>query len=124
MKTIALCAATALMTFAVCSPTHAADVEAGKKVFGKCATCHSTDPGVTRVGPSLFGVVGRKAGTEPGYQYSTAMKDYGVTWEPKTLDTYLVAPMQVVKGTKMTFPGLKDETDRANVIAYLETLKK
>ncbi|WP_263053739.1 c-type cytochrome [Defluviicoccus vanus] len=78
---------------------------------------------MTRVGPSLFGVIGRKAGTLPGYNFSTAMKDYGVTWSPETLNTYLAAPMQEVKGTKMTFAGVKDETERANIIAYLATLK-
>ncbi len=99
------------------------DAEAGKKVFNKCAACHSIEPDKVRVGPSLFGVVGRKAGTLPGFNYSTAMKDYGVVWNAETLNVYLEAPMQVVKGTKMTFPGLKDATERANVIAYLETLK-
>ncbi|MBK8176654.1 MAG: cytochrome c family protein [Rhodospirillales bacterium] len=116
-----------MLVFGLCGHASAtdadADADAGKKVFAKCAVCHSPEPGVTRVGPSLAGVVGRQSGSLPGFNYSTAMKNYGVTWNNDTLNTYLAAPMEVVKGTKMTFPGVKDETDRANVIAYLNTLK-
>ena len=117
------CAAVSLLAIAYHGASQAADAEAGKKAFNKCAVCHSPEQGVTRVGPSLFGIVGRKAGTLPGFNYSSAMKDYGVTWSAETLNTYLMAPMQEVKGTKMTFAGVKDETERANIIAYLETLK-
>ncbi len=123
MQKLLLCAATSLLVFGVSSASLAADAEAGKKAFSKCAVCHSPEAGVTRVGPSLFGVIGRKSATLPGFNYSTAMKEYDVTWSADTLNTYLAAPMQVVKGTKMTFPGIKDETERANIIAYLETLK-
>jgi cytochrome c len=75
------------------------------------------------VGPSLFGVVGRPAGTAPGYNYSEANKSSGKTWDDATLDTYLTNPKALVPGTKMVFPGLPDAADRANVIAYLDTLK-
>lgn len=122
-KMLLSCAAAALLVFATSEAARAADAEAGKKAFAKCAVCHSPEAGVTRVGPSLFGVVGRKAGTLAGFNYSSAMKAYDVTWTAETLDKYLEAPMQVVKGTKMTFPGVKDATERANIIAYLETLK-
>lgn len=118
-----LCTAVCLLAVAYQGTSQAADVEAGKKAFNKCAVCHSPEQGVTRVGPSLFGIIGRKAGTLPGYNFSTAMKNYDVTWSAQTLNTYLAAPMQEVKGTKMTFAGVKDETERANIIAYLETLK-
>ena len=102
----------------------AGDAAAGKAVFQQnCAICHSVDPGANKIGPSLHGVVGRKSGSLPGYEYSSAMKAADKTWAPQTLDTYLAAPMQVVKGTKMIFPGLKSDTERQNVIAYLETLK-
>lgn len=101
----------------------AADVEAGKKAFNKCAACHSVEPGKTKVGPSLWGVYGRKSGTLEGYAYSAAMKDSNLTWDTATLDTYLEKPSSVVKGSKMAFAGIKDPEERANVIAYLQTLK-
>jgi cytochrome c len=116
-------AAAGLIAATVTPASAAGDAEAGKKVFNKCAACHSIEPGKTRVGPSLFGVVGRKAGTLEGYSYSSAMKGSGLTWDEATLNTYLENPQGVVKGTKMTFLGVKDPTERANVIAYLETLK-
>lgn len=101
----------------------AADAEAGKKVFAKCAACHAIEAGKNKVGPSLFGIVGRKAASDPTFKYSEPMKNSGLTWDPKTLDTYLEKPMEMVKGSKMTFAGLPKPEDRANVIAYLETLK-
>jgi cytochrome c len=103
------------------------DPEAGKTIFKKCATCHTLVEGKKKIGPSLYGVIGRTAGTAEGFKYSKAMKAYGesgVVWAAETLDPYLVAPRKVVKGTKMSFPGLKDQADRANVIAYLEQFPK
>lgn len=102
----------------------AGDAKAGAQVFQQCAICHSNKPGVNMIGPSLFGVVGRKAGTEPGYSYSTAMKNAGKVWTVATLDAYLINPQKDIPGVKMLFPGLPSATDRANVIAYLTTLKK
>jgi cytochrome c len=99
------------------------DPAAGKTVFAKCGICHSVKEGENKIGPSLYGVVGRKSHSEPGYTYSEAMKAYDVTWDPETLNHYLVDPRKVVVGTKMIFLGLKSDEDRANVIAYLETLK-
>lgn len=122
-KCLPSCAAAALLVFATVGAARAADAEAGKKAFAKCAVCHSIEPGVKKIGPSLFGIVGRKSATVEGFSYSSAMKAYDVTWTPETLNAYLEAPMQVVKGTKMTFAGVKDATERANIIAYLETLK-
>jgi cytochrome c len=101
----------------------AADVEAGKVAFKKCALCHTAEPGKNKIGPSLFGVVGRKSGTVDNFSYSEAMKNFDHTWDPETLDTYLADPRAVVPGTKMIFPGIKDKTERDDVIAYLETLK-
>jgi cytochrome c len=101
----------------------AADVEAGKEAFKKCALCHTTEPGKNKIGPSLFDVVGRKSGTLDNFSYSEAMKNFDHTWDAETLDTYLADPRAVVPGTKMIFPGIKDKTERENVIAYLETLK-
>ena len=99
------------------------DAAAGKEVFKKCAVCHATQAGQNKVGPSLAGVVGRKAGSVPNYSYSAANKDSGLTWDEATLDKYLENPSGVVPNTKMVFPGLKTEKERQDVIAYLETLK-
>ncbi len=99
------------------------DAAAGKVVFNRCLVCHTIEPGKWKIGPSLWGVVGRHSHSLPGFNYSAAMKKYDVVWEPDTLDHYLTAPMKVVPGTRMVFPGLANPTDRANVIAYLETLK-
>jgi len=91
--------------------------------FTPCAACHSTEQGTMLVGPSLFGVVGRKAGVEAGFSYSAALKNSGLTWDEATLDTFLADPMKQVPGTRMTFPGLSDAAQRKAVIDYLETLK-
>ena len=99
------------------------DPAAGKDVFKKCAVCHSPEKGVNKIGPSLFGIVGSKSAEVDGYTFSKAMQDANKTWDDATLDTYLTNPREVVPGTKMIFPGLKSEADRANVIAYLATLK-
>ncbi|HVJ51661.1 MAG TPA: cytochrome c family protein [Aliidongia sp.] len=99
------------------------DAAAGATIFKKCAVCHSPDAGVNKVGPSLHGIVGRHSASIADYNYSPAMKSFDKDWTPEQLDTYLADPRAVVVGTKMVFPGLKDATDRANVIAYLSTLK-
>lgn len=94
---------------------------AGRQVFKKCEVCHSLEPGKTLVGPSLAGIVGRKAGAEPGYDYSPAMKQANIAWDGKTLDTYLADPQKMVPGNKMPFAGLKTDHDRADVIAFLSS---
>jgi cytochrome c len=102
----------------------AADVEAGKAVFRQqCAICHSPLPDRNMIGPSLFGVVGRKTGSVPGYAYSVANKNSNITWTPEMLDKYLDSPQSVIPGTKMPYGGLKNAKKRADLIAYLETLK-
>ena len=95
------------------------DTGAGRLVFRKCQACHSLEPGKNILGPSLAGIIGRKAGSEPGYNYSPAMKQANFVWDAKTLDAYLSDPQKVVPGNKMPFPGLKTDHDRADVIAYL-----
>jgi cytochrome c2 len=102
----------------------AADPAAGRAVFrSQCALCHSVQPGHNMIGPSLSGVVGRRAGSEPGYAYSAANKNANLTWTPQVLNNYLESPQAMIPGTKMPYAGLKDSTQRANLIAYLETLK-
>ncbi|MBV8912661.1 MAG: cytochrome c family protein [Acetobacteraceae bacterium] len=99
------------------------DPAAGKTAFVKCMACHSPKQGENKIGPSLFGIVGRPSHSIPGFAYSDPMKNYNVTWDPPTLDNYLVDPRKTVPGTKMIFPGIKSETERSNLIAYLQTLK-
>ena len=94
---------------------------AGEKVFIQCKTCHVAEKGVNRIGPSLWGVVGRHSGIVPGFNYSAANKKSGFVWTPQQLFTYLEAPQKVIPGTKMAFAGLKKPQDRADVIAYLKT---
>ena len=114
----------ALSVATLSAPAMAAgDAAKGAIVFNQCKTCHVVDKGVNRVGPSLYGVVGRKAGTVAKYTYSKANKESGLMWTAAKLDEYLAAPQKVVKGTKMAFAGLKKPEDRANVIAFLATKK-
>ena len=107
------------------SPCAAADAAKGKLVFlQQCSTCHSPVKGAAPIlGPSLFGVVGRAAGTLPGYSYSVAMKAAGGTWTPQRLDTYIASPQATIPGIKMPYAGLKDATKRRDLIAFLATLK-
>jgi cytochrome c len=100
----------------------AADPAAGEQVFARCAVCHSTKPGENKIGPSLAGVVGRKSGTAPGYNYSPALKAAGITWDEQQLDKFLANPAADVHGTKMAI-SVPNAQDRENVIAYLKTLK-
>ncbi|MBT2186636.1 cytochrome c family protein [Sphingobium sp. H33] len=95
----------------------------GAKLFAQCKICHSTDAGKNGLGPSLRGVVGRKSATAPGFSYSTAMKGVGVTWKPHELNEFLRGPMKKIPGTKMAFAGIANDQNRADVIAYLGTLK-
>jgi cytochrome c len=100
------------------------DAAAGKVLFTqKCGLCHSVEQGKNKIGPSLYGVVGRKSGSLDSYTYSDAMKNAGKTWDEATLDAYLTNPRQYIPGIKMIFVGLPDATDRQNVIAYLATNK-
>jgi cytochrome c len=115
--------ALSLLAGRAAGPAVAADVEAGKTAFKKCALCHTTEAGKNKIGPSLFGIVGRKSATLEDFNYSEGMKKFDHTWDEETLDTYLADPRATVPGTKMIFPGIKDKAERDDVIAYLETLK-
>jgi len=102
----------------------AGDPAAGKSMFSRCAACHNAvKGGPNMIGPNLFGVVGRKAGNVANFSYSNAMKTSGITWTPDRLDTYLAHPAQVVPGNRMSFAGISDAKQRADLIAYLGTLK-
>ena len=110
---------------AFAAPAGAQDAAAGEGVFKRvCATCHNpTAEGPRKLGPSLFKVVGRKAGTLEGFKFSTAKRDADLVWTPEKLDPYLENPRGFMPGTSMVYAGLKSNTDRANVIAYLQSLK-
>ena len=104
----------------MCCPAYAQDAAAGKSVFrSQCSICHSVERGRSMTGPSLFAIVGRPAGQVAGFQYSPAMQAAHLTWDAATLDRYLASPRQVVPGTFMAYAGIKDPTQRANLIAYL-----
>ncbi len=111
-------------TLTITAPARAQDPSAGERLFkADCSICHSPQPGRNLTGPSLFGVLNRPSGQAPGFHYSDANRNSHLTWSIDNLDQYLTAPRQVVPGTKMTFPGLKDSKQRADVIAYLATLR-
>lgn len=93
--------------------------KAGRLVFRKCSACHSLEAGKNSLGPSLADIVGKKAGTVAGYNYSSAIRNSNLTWDAATLDAYLTDPQKVVPGNKMPFPGLKTENERRAIIAYL-----
>ncbi len=95
------------------------DAIAGRQVFKKCQACHSLEPGKTILGPSLARIVGRKSGAEPNFNYSPALKQAALTWDAATLDSYLMDPQKIVPGNRMSFPGLKTDHDRKDVIAFL-----
>lgn len=98
----------------------AADVAAGEIVFNQCKQCHHIGPGATNFyGPSLNGLIGRPAGTFPGYNYSEANRHSGKVWDVPTLELYLRQPQHDVPATYMTFKGLKNQADIDNVIAYI-----
>lgn len=98
----------------------AADLAKGKKIFKKCKSCHTIDSGgKKKVGPNLYGIVGRSVATSDGYKYSKALTDFGGEWTLERLDAFINKPKSTVKGTKMSFAGLKKPTDRVNLIAFL-----
>ena len=100
-----------------------AQVAEGSKLYKRvCFACHASEAGQNKIGPSLFGVAGRKAATGPGFSYSQAMKDANVTWNDEAIDQYITDPKKFVPGNKMVYAGLKKEEERKEIIAYLKTL--
>ena len=96
------------------------DVSSGKKIFKKCAACHSIKKGGTnKIGPALYNVVGRKVGGATDYKYSKTLASYGKNWTFEELNGFLKKPASYLKGTKMSYAGLRKETDRASIIKYL-----
>ncbi len=100
------------------------DAAAGKAAFNQCKACHQVGPEAKNgVGPTLNGIVGRKAGEAAGYNYSDANKASGITWDEANLKEYLTDPKAKVPGTKMIFPGIKREKQLEDLIAYLKEIK-
>jgi cytochrome c len=96
------------------------NIDHGKMVFKKCAACHSVSKGGgNKIGPALWGVIGRKVGSISDYKYSKAMSKFGKNWNFETMNAFLIKPKDYVKGTKMAYAGLKKEKDRASIILYL-----
>jgi cytochrome c len=117
----ALTATAWLVLFAAPALSQAAPNMHGKLLFLRCASCHSIgNSGGARIGPNLQGVVGRKAGSLPGYSYSAAMKAQNFVWDDATLDRWLTDPNAVVPGTAMAFGGIANSDDRKAIIAYLK----
>ncbi len=116
--------ASACILLAASGASAGGDGARGKDLFVRCAVCHTAQSGgPNRIGPNLFGVVGRKAGTFDGYSYSRAMKGSNITWNEDLLTKYLQGPANVVPGTKMTFSGFSNPQQAADMAAYLATLK-
>lgn len=100
------------------------DAKKGEKLFNRCKSCHALTAGKKKLGPSLFAVVGRQAGSESYYKYSAAMKAAGIEWSEENLDKYLKAPKKFIPKNKMPFAGLKKAEDRSDIIAFLKSVSK
>ena len=104
------------------APFNTGDIVAGRAKFTQCAACHTTaEGGPNMTGPNLYGIFGRKAGTNDGFAYSDALKAAGWTWDAGQIDKWITNPRALLPGTKMTFVGLSEPKDRIDVIAYLKS---
>lgn len=118
MRTVVIAIASSLLLVGGAS---AQDVANGEKLFRRCAQCHDIEKGVTKLGPTLKGVVGRPAGSVEGFKYSKQMQGSGLTWDEATLTEFLHDPKKKVPGTRMIFPGMKDDAQINDLIAYLQS---
>jgi len=101
----------------------AAGAQEAPAAFKQCAACHKVEAGKNLIGPSLAGIIGRKAGTAAGFTYSPAMVAWGQTWDEAALSKYLVNTKEFIPGNKMAFNGVKSPEDIAAIVAYLKTVK-
>ena len=113
------------MTVSFPGVSAAQNASAGDVVFQTfCALCHTTGEGDSNgIGPNLFGIVNSTAGTRPGFNYSSAVADSGIKWTPPALEDWITDPNAKIPGNRMPFDGLSKKSDRADVVAYLKTLK-
>lgn len=119
MRSLIPAAAGAFAALVALSPAATAgDAARGEKVYERCAACHSLDR--DRTGPRHCGLFGRRAGSRPGFDYSSAMRGSGIVWNDATLDRFLAAPTQAVPGTSMGYAGVDDPRERADLVAYLK----
>ena len=101
-----------------------ANIGAGENTFKKCAACHTNvSGGASKIGPPMWGIVGKKSGSHPEFKYSSALAAHGKAWSVEELNAFLYKPTDYLKGTKMAFAGIAKDEERANLIAYLSTLK-
>ena len=120
MKIVSITTAAVTALTLAAGTAGAADAQKGKKVYNKCKACHALKAGKNKGGPSLHGIMGRKAASVLKFKYSKAMKNSGLTWDEETLRKYLKKPRAFLKGTRMSFAGIKKERDMDNLIAYLK----
>lgn len=105
------------------APYQKADLDNGQAKFAICKTCHNTTQGAgDMTGPNLYGIFGRKAGSEPGFAYSDGMKALGITWDAASIDKWIANPRAMDPGTKMTYIGTQNPQDRVDLVAYLKTV--
>ena len=112
-----------LTVMLIFSIANAADPVNGKKVFKKCAACHSLQEGKNKIGPPLYNLLGRKAGSVEGYKYSKAMKNSDVVWDEESLDKFLIKPRKFIPKTKMSFRGIKKKSLRDALISFFKQLQ-
>ena len=113
-----------LPTLFVTAASADGDATRGETRFVECAACHSVEPGVNNVGPSLAGLFGRKAGALTDFRYSAAMRKSGITWTPQELEAFIADPQKRVPANRMPYAGLPDDAARADLIAYLQKATK
>jgi cytochrome c2 len=114
------CALIAAALLAATGIAHAdGDAARGEKRFEECGACHALEKGKESVGPSLYGVFGRKAGEGGDFRYSPALKRSGITWDEHTIETFITDPQATVPGNRMPYAGIADAGARADLIAYL-----
>lgn len=122
-KLISLCAASAIV-MAAFGALAAGDIEKGKNLAKKCKACHTlNEGGKNRLGPNLFDILDKPAGGVKGYKYSRALSASGITWDEATFTDFVAKPKKVIRGTKMSFRGIRKATQRADLLAYFQTLR-
>ena len=122
MRAIAWIAA---MLLGVAGVAHAGgDPARGEKLYEDCVACHPIERSVHGIGPTLYGILGRKAGGIADYCYSRALRDSGITWTAEILDTFIAEPQAAVPANRMPYAGMPDAADRADLIAYLQKISK